>query len=245
MKKLQLISLSTIFFLLLFSMACNKEENPEPQPQNDTAELDVKSAEIPAAMMQSNDPGAIQARSGMNMVNGMTAYGDMMKPPKKSSPLNHKNGEPEIITWNIDDGTGQNNYNVTLKVTETTLYYTWEMILDGIFEGQHLSNYTFIQAKAYLDGSLNEIIVNDIDNIGGVFMKMSWYENEGTIYFTFEVPQEVLINMVVHADGSGTIEEKEWENGQYVLTFRAEWDATGHGNYWEYDGGVLSHQGKW
>lgn len=239
MKKLNVFNLTIVFFFLLFSVACNKDETPEPEPQPNAAEFEVKTASVPDAMMQSNEEGAVQVRSFIGIMNGMTVYGEMMKPPKKSSQVFLKDGEPQTYTWTVDDGTGTNNYNVTLKIYETTISIKWEMIIDGMIEGMQLNNYTFIKAEETKDGSNHTITIYDIDNVGDVFMILSWSEMGGTSFFEFEVPQDVLINAEIYADGSGSIEVKEWGNGQYLLDFKAVWDASGHGEYWEYDEGEL------
>lgn len=243
MKKLKIISLATTILFLLFSMACNKDENENPDPQNDPQEFTVETVTIPDAMAQSQDPGAIQAASYVNMANGMSAYGAMMTPPKKSA-VRLKNTNDEIVTWDMNDGSG-NVYSVTLKITETSSYIRWEMIIDGTFDGLVLTNFTYMVAEEYKDGSGSSFTVYDFENPGSIFMKLTWYVSGGTTYFTLEVPQEILVTIEVNADGSGLIEVREWENGQYLLSFMAQWTVAGTGEYWEYDAGVLVDQGSW
>lgn len=237
MKKLNLLSLATIIFFLLFSIACNKDDDNEPEQSKDTAEFEVKTVDVPDNMMQSNSPGAIHARSYINIMNGMSTYGGLMNPPKKSSFL--KNGENETITWTVDDGTGQNNYNVTLKVTESPVYIKWELIYDGTIDGMYLNNFTYVKAEEYKDGSGSTITIYDFDNPESILMTMSWYESGGATYFTLEIPNEVKVEMVAFSDDSGSIEISEWVNGQYVLELKVVWDSSGHGEYWEYENGEL------
>lgn len=244
MKKLKILSLATTIVFLLFSMACNKDENENPDPQNDPQEFNVETVTIPDAMAQSQDPGAIQAASYVNMANGLAVYGSMMTPPKKGNTT-LKNGNDDLVTWEINDG-ATNVYTVTLKITETSSYIKWEMIINGFFEGTQANNFTYLLAEEFKDGSGSSFTVFDLENQGSFFMKMNWNESGGTTYFKLEVPQEVLVNIEVHANGSGKINVKEWENGEYLLSFSAIWDVSGHGEYWEYDGsGVLVNHDFW
>lgn len=242
MKKLNVLVLLTTVFFLLFSVGCKKDE--ETQPENQQAqEFNVKTVTIPAAMEQSNDPGAQQSKAYINMMNGMAGYGSMMTPPNKSIALNLKEGGTEIYTWEFNEGSS--NYTVTLKITENSTYLKWEMIISGMLDGMQLTNFTYLMAEEYKDGSSNSFTVYDFDNPGSILMTMSWYEGGGTTYFTFEVPQDILITMEVHADGSGMLEVKEWRNGQYILDFRAEWTASGTGEAWEYSNGELVDHTSW
>lgn len=242
MKKLNLFGIATLLILLLLSIGCKKDDETQPENQ-DPKEFTVETVNVPEAMSQSNDPGAQQTASYMNMMNSMAGYGSMMIPPDKSSPLNLKDGETEIITWEFNEG--DNNYSVTLKITETSTYIKWEMIISGMLDGHQLNNFTYLMAKENKDGSGNFFTVYDFENQDDILMTMNWYESGGTTYFTFEVPEDILITMEVAADGSGELEAKEWRNGAYVLDFTAVWDASGHGEAWDYDNGEIIDHTEW
>ena len=242
MKQLNFLTITATIIFLLFSIGCKKDE--ETQPENQQAqEFNVKTATIPDAMSQSNDPGAQQSEAYINMMNSMAGYGGMLTPPNKSSQLSLKEGGTEVYTWEYNEGA--DNYTATLKITETGTLLKWEMIIDGILDSKQLNNFTYLMAEEYKDGSSNTFTVFDFDNPGSILMTMSWYESGGTTYFTFEVPEDFKLTMEVHADGSGMLEAFEWTNGQYVLDFKAEWGTSGHGEYWEYNNGEIADHGEW
>jgi len=242
MKTLRFLILFTTIFSLVIVSSCKKDD--DTNPNKDAPNYEVKTVQVPDAMTQSNDPGARQAASYINMVNGMAGYGGMMTPPSKSSPVtNFKDGTEDIYVWEINEG--NTHCTFTLRVTETATKYFWEMIVDGTMEGQVFNNFTYLKAEETKDGSSSSFTVYDPEN-GGILMTMSWYESGGATHFTFEVPDEIMMSVVVNADGSGSVEVKDWQNGQYVLEFRAEWDASGHGQWWEYDEtGAIWNQGSW
>jgi len=242
MKPLKLLILFTTIFSLVIVSSCKKDDEVSPG-NNDTPNYEVKTVQVPDAMVQSSDPGAQQATSYINMVNGMTGYGGMMTPPSKSTPVtNFKDGAGDVYVWEINDG--NTHCTFTLKVSESVTTYYWEMIIDGTMEGQVFNNFTYLKAEEAKDGSNSSFTVYDPET-GGILMTMSWYESGSATHFTFEVPNEILLTVDVNADGSGSIEMKEWMNGQYILEFRAEWNASGHGQWWQYDGGTLLEQGSW
>jgi hypothetical protein len=242
MKTLNLFVLLTIVFSLTFSTGCKKDETTEPAQQT-AQEFTPKTVKIPDAMAQSNEPGAQQSVAYVNMVNSMSVYGSLLVPPKKSSYLIQKDGGTEVYTWEHNDGSS--NYTATLKITETTSYIKWELILNGNLNGHLVNNFTYLKAEEYTDGSKSSFTMYDFDNPGTIVMTINWHESGGTTYFTFEVPQDVIISMEVYADGSGMIEVKEWRNGQYLLDFRAEWTAAGTGEAWEYSNGELVDHTSW
>jgi hypothetical protein len=241
MKTFKLLILLTTLFSLVIVSSCKKDDT---NPNNNAPNYEVKTVQVPDAMAQSEDPGAKQAASYINMVNGMTGYGSMMTPPSKSARVtNFKDGGGDVYVWEINEG--NTHCTFTLKYSETATMYFWEMIVDGNIEGQVFNNFVYMRAEEAKDGSSSSFTVYDPES-GGILTTMSWYESEGSTHLTFEVPNSVLISMVVNADGSGSVEVKSWQNGQYVLEFRAEWDASGHGQWWEYDEtGAIWNQGSW
>ncbi|MCF6170733.1 MAG: hypothetical protein L3J66_07150 [Bacteroidales bacterium] len=241
MKTLKFLALFTSIFSLVIVSSCKKDDDTDPN--KDAPNYKVKTVQVPDAMVQSSDPGAQQAASYINMVNGMAGYGSMMTPPsKRTSVTNFKDGGGDVYVWEINDG--NTHCTFTLKVSESVTTYYWEMIIDGILEGQAFNNFTYLKAEEAKDGSSSSFTVYDPET-GGILMTMSWYDNGSVTNFTFEIPNEVLMAVNVNADGSGFVEVKSWQNGQYVLDFRAEWDASGHGQWWAYDGGVVIDQGSW
>lgn len=242
MKKLNLISLATILLFLVFGASCNKDESPEPEEQT-VKQFNTKSVSAPDAMKQSNEPGAMQSAQYISMMNSMAGYGAMMVPPDKSGTVNLKDGGTDIYTWDYEDGL--NNYSATLKITETITYIKWEMIINGVLDNHQLNNFTYLTAEEFKDGSGSTFTMYDFYAPGSVVMTIKWHESGTTTYFTFEIPGEIRITMEVQSDGSGSLDVNDWKNGQYMLSFRAVWDASGHGECWEYDEGTLVDHGVW
>jgi hypothetical protein len=239
MKTFKSFFLLAIIFSLLLAAGCKKDDDSNPGG-NDAPNYEVKTVQVPDAMVQSNDPGAQQATAYINMMNGIAGYGTMMKRPSKSTHVtNLKDGGSDVYTWNIDDG--NTHCTFTLTVTETVTIYKWKMVIDGIMDSQEFNNFTFIEAEEFKDGSNSKITVYDPDK-GGILMKMSWYKTGDTYHFTFEAPYQALITMEVNPDNSGIMEVSKWMNNQWVPEFKATWDASGHGNWWDYNSGAT---GSW
>lgn len=242
MKTLKYFLLFTVIFSLVITTGCKKDDAADPV--NNFTAYEIQTVTIPDAMVQSNDEGAQTARTYLGMANGMSGLWGMMTPPSKSADVNNlKAGGPEIYSWEINDG--NTHCTITLTFIETATTYSWAVTIDGTLEGITLSNFTYIQAYSEKDGTSGNMTLYDPEG-GGVSMTQSWQElANGVFKCITELPQCLLITVVTNEDGSGSVEVKDWVNGQYLLDFRAEWDASGHGQWWEYIDGIIDEQGSW
>ena len=242
MKTLKFLILFTTIFSLVIVSSCKKDDDVDPN--NDFTAYEIKTVTVPDAMAQSNDEGAQTAKQFLSLANGMSGYGGMMTPPSKSTPVtNFKDGGVEVYTWEINDG--DTHCTITMRFIETTTTYSWAVIIEGMLGGINLNNFTYIQAYQEKDGSSGYMTLYDPAG-SGVLMTQTWQElANGAFEYTLELPQSLLITVVSNEDGSGSVEVKDWVNGQYVLDFRAEWDASGHGHWWEYIDGILDEEGYW
>ena len=238
MKALKFLILFTTIFSLVIVSSCKKDDDVDPN--NNAPTCEAKTVEVPEAMANSSDPGVQQAVGYMEMVNGMGGYTGMMTPPSKSSAVtNFKDGGTEVYTWEINEG--NTNCTFTLRVTETATMYSWEMIIDGTMEGMVFNNFTYIRAEEMKDGSSGEITIYDPET-GNILITMSWYTSGGATHFTYEMPGYMLLTIVVNGNGSGYVEYSFWDNNQWALYFKAQWDASGHGHWWDYYSGT---EGSW
>ena len=246
MKTIKFLIFFTAILSFIFINGCKKKDNP--QPNDNVRAFQVETITEPDAMAQSSDPGAQMASGYINMANGMSAFGAMMVPPKSTPARHYKNSNdnnPEIHTWKIDDG--ENNiYNVTLTITETSELYKWEMKVDGLVDGHQMDNFIFIKAEQYKDGHDNTLTIYDQEKPLTASFIFKWHKTNDVAYLTFEEPQSIYLSYVVNPDNSGSVDAKEWtEDQEYQTTYTASWDSTGHGEYWEYEGGEVTNHGTW
>jgi hypothetical protein len=245
MKNLRFLFLLTVFFSAIFFTGCNKDDDnsPEPQPEQNTTEYKAKTVKIPDAMAQSDDYGAQMTTAYLDMMNGMADYGDMLTPPGKSTKIHFKDGGTDTYTWDVNED--QDHYTITLKVREENDKTYWEMYINGTFDGLQLNNFLFIQAEEENDGSASTFVVYDPET-GNKYMSIDWSTgNDGSVDMTFEVFEEMVLNAHVNADGSGSVEMKQWYMNVYITAFKAQWDATGHGQWWQYSNGAEIDSGSW
>ncbi len=246
MKTFKLFFLFTVVFSFILATGCKKDNDTEPQ--SNAQEFQLKTVTVPDAMAQSSDPGAQQAAGYMYMVNGLASYSAMMTPPKSASAGHFKNSNgnnPEIYTWNVDDG-NNNNYSVTLTITETTEMYRWDLKVDGLFDGHQLHDIVFLEAEQYKDGHENTFTVYDLDKPLTPALVFKWHKTDDVFYLTYEEPQDIYVSFVINPDNSGSVDAKEWtEENEYQTTYTASWDSSGHGEYDEYENGELIEHGNW
>lgn len=243
MKALKFLILFSTIITCVLATGCKKEETNEPE--KNMPEYEPKTVDVPSTMTQSNNYGAQTTASFITMVNSMATYGGFMSPPTKSAVIrNLKDLGTESYSWEVNDGTSA--YSVTLKVTETISMISWECILDGMISGHSMNNFKYIQAEESKDGMSSRFTLYDFVT-SGINMDLIWQEQtNGNSLFTLEVPSEILLTIAVSNTGSGTLELKDWVNSQYMLSFKSSWDASGHGEFWEFDDdGVPIDHGEW
>jgi hypothetical protein len=241
MKNAKLLILFTAMLSAIFISGC-KKDNDDPQPGQNAQEYHLKKVTIPDAMAQSNDPGAQMAVAYIDMVNGMASYSSMMTPPGKSSKMNYKD-DGETYTWEVDDVSG--TYTVTLKIRKTDYKTFWEMYITGTLDGHQLTNFKYIEAIQLNDGSGSTFTIYDLDT-GQWYMDITWTDDgNGNFDLTFTVFEEMKLYISVSSDGSGWLEYSEWIMSAYQVTYKASWEASGHGQWWQYDNGVPTDQGTW
>ncbi len=239
MKNIRFLLLFTAIFSIIFATGCKKDDTAEP---GNAKEFQLKSITVPDAMAQSSNQGAQMAVSYINMINGMSSYQGMMHPPGKSAPIHYKSGV-ETYTWDVNDNSG--HYTATMTISDTPDKTIWDLYITGTMGEFELTNFHFIHATQKKDESGSDFLVYDPET-GNEYMDISWnIMPDGSTVYEFEVFQETWLKVIINADGSGSIEFREWAYGDYVLTYKATWDTSGHGQYWEYEDGQVTDQGTW
>ena len=248
MKTIKFLFLLTTVFSLILTTGCKKDNDTEPQ--GNAQEFQLQTVTVPDAMAQSSDPGAQKAAGYITMADGLiTGYGPMLTPPKSASAGHFKStsdNNPEIYTWNVDDG-DNNHYTITLTVTETTELYRWELKVDGVFDSYELHDFVLLEAEQYKDGHDNTFTIYDPEKPLTASFIFKWHTTNDVFYLTLEVPEIEYVSFEIYPDNHGGVVAKDWtEEHEYQTTYTATWDPSGHGEYWEYDknGEVIAH-GTW
>lgn len=225
--------------------SCSKDDDDDQTQQQQQAapQMEATIVELPQVMMESNDPGAQQATIYANMANSFAGFASMMVPPEKSISLKSTMGDPWVYTWEFSEGSDV--YATTLTINETSTEYMWTMVINGTIGGMVLDNFMYMEASQMLDGSSGEFIMYDFEDQGAMMMVFWTTDSNGVYTVTFEVPNEMKIVMTSNPDGSGSVMMYEFYEVEYILEFQAEWDAAGHGEYWEYYEGELMDHGTW
>ncbi|MCB0807373.1 MAG: hypothetical protein KDC05_16390 [Bacteroidales bacterium] len=235
-----------VLAMVIFTACSDKDDDPQPsnnQQNSESPELQTVSVFIPDEMAQSDNPGAMQAVNYISIANSFTGFAAAITPPKSSPVFKSGLDGPWVHSWTFDDGTDL--YTVTLTITENSDGYSWDMVITGTLGGNVLENFTYMEAWQNQAGTSGSFAMYDPEG-SGEMMQVSWNTSESGVYTcTFEMPQDMIIEIISNPDGSGEVTVNEWYEGAYELTFEAQWDATGHGEYWEYYEGEIVDHGTW
>lgn len=246
MKIKRILSLLLSVILLTFVVSCSEkdETQPEEQQQKEAPQLTTQTVQVPETMAQSDDPGAQEATALVSIANAFSGFaGLMIPPPQKCGIYKSTNDDPWTYTWEFNEG--EDNYTVTLTIIETLTHYEWDMVINGVLDGLVLVDFIYMEATETLDGGSGSYYMYDPETQGPE-MKVDWLTDSNGIYtVSFEIPEDVIIEMTSNLDGSGEVSEYDWFEGEYVISFRAVWTAAGTGEYWEYYEGELIDHGEW
>jgi len=238
MKTLRILMIAFLSVIIVFT-GCKKDDDADPA----APEYQVKSVTIPADMQNSNNIGAQQATAYVNMANSFANVGAMMVPPAKSTLVeNLKDGTPWTYTWDIVDG--DDNFSVTLTVTEDAIKYMWEFTITGIINGINVNNFVYLRGIEYKDGSYNSLEAWNPET-GDLEFIWTWTDTGGIFTMVLEFPGDFKIIAIVNPDGSGSLEYYDWANNQWVMSFRVIWTAAGTGEYWVYEDGIVVENDTW
>jgi len=57
--------------------------------------------------------------------------------------------------------------------------------------------------------------------------------------------EEKKLHITVNNDSSGSLKYSKWDGSAFWVTYKAQWDATGHGQYREFEDGIQINEGSW
>ena len=230
---------------------CSKEESTTPAaPSNNTNDnppsFGVQQVTPPSEMTQSQDPYAQQAAAYVAMANAFASYTSYLSPPSNMEApelTSSYAGPPWTYTWSVNNG--EDNFTVTLTIDETTSSYTWNVVVTGVFDGQTLDHFLFIEGEQAKDGKSGSLTIHDPET-QGIAVTVNWnYDESNAYHLTYEVPGEAKIVATVNQDDSGSVAYYEWNGSAFEMVFRAVWNADGSGEWWTYEEGAQTGHGTW
>ncbi len=238
MKKFRLIAILLIFGVLLFSCSSKKESNNISNQQDQPPEgLSVEPVELPSAMQQSPD---IHAQKVVSYIGLLNSFHEMSSLLTYTGNPQGTSGPPWVYSWT------HQGLSITMTIKVEDQQYHWILVFNGVMGEQQFNNTKVFEAWESLDGSSGKMYVYDVQDQNNPSMEWNWQKDKDgtlTINFISHLEGEISkIKLVEHSDLSGSIEIYKGD----VLTFKAEWNADGTGQWWAYDSnGQQIESGTW
>ena len=236
MLKNVFVLLTLLSLSIYFAGSSNDDENPvdpkvDSQPQN----IVVKPVETPASMQQ-NQEVDVRTLSLLSMVNSVSLYGGLYTTP----------GNAEL--------SGNNEWSGSWSDGSATCYWeSWEdgdvyyveLSVSGVYDGESVSDFLLVDLEAYDEGESGTLTIYDPAEENS--FSYDWYTDDDNVYYLsyyFTDGSELYARS--NPDLSGEIEYYENGASGTVLTYRAEWNSDGSGNWesWDLDGNYLGG-GNW
>ena len=141
----------------------------------------------------------------------------------------------DTVTYTWTDAAG----STTMLWIETSTEYVWKAMRTGTGYG---TDFVVIEAHQSLTTSNGWMEMYDPE-VTGYFLRWEWSETAGAYTVTLTVSDgvdEIVIDIVVNADGSGYVEFTEGDDYWQIT-----WNAAGTSGTWtdNYDSGVWSYTG--
>jgi hypothetical protein len=232
--------------LLLVVSACNKDDDDDNTPNSSTKKPAIESKaemiQVPEAMLESNDPMALQASTMVEAMASMADYFSYFEPPANATPVGNKSTNE---SWTWFDG----EYYWYYTYYETGTMYKWEIKI-GTSENNY---YDFMLAEEAVDGQSGSLKIYydafmdykatmedyyfdyewEIDNDGNLIVEMDYYMGEEG---AFKYYGKFM------SDGAG---ELIYYIGNYKY-YEMSWTASGTGDWFMYDeDGNIIDSGTW
>lgn len=230
-----------LFGILFLLAACSKDEDPQPAVKGNQVGLfaeDARPITVPEAMLESNDPYAMQANLYLTLSTVFTSYAQYFEVPegatKRSQPITATNAKMAASGYTVWEWVAMDGSAIAYQYSEQGGQQVFEIF---IREGSK-DYYKWYEVKQNLDGKKGTL---KLFGDQGVAMQWTWeikadesyHLNYDTDYFKYEI--------ISNKDLSGSI--KLYEDS--VLTQEMEWDKIGNGWWKEYEAGELIDSGEW
>jgi hypothetical protein len=256
MRKKQLCTWMIAAVFLIGAAGCSSDDKSTGPGTGggEAPEFGITNVSIPTAMTESSDPMAQMAVGFVGLANSFSGWFGFMTPPVTAAKVVATYGSqdgPWVTTWS--DG----NLTVTVTVTETSDRYTWEVMANGSADGITYNNFTLIYAEVHKDGSQGSMEVYD-PTTDQLVLSWNWSSApDGTYHFTMTGydtsallaaspnSETLQISVTVNPDESGGIEYRLGDGSSFELAFRAEWQSSGAGEWWNYSNGEITETGTW
>ncbi|MGE5682865.1 MAG: hypothetical protein ACM34K_18515 [Bacillota bacterium] len=227
----------SLFILLMLSLvvtSCSKKDDNPAAPSEEAPGIPAVSFKGPNT--NSTDQWALYTKS---TVESMNAYPMMLQAFSSAKPAN-SNGQWK---WELSPVSGFSEAFVGSKNSQGG--YTWQLILNGTYEGITYNNWKALEGNTSADGKSGTWKAYD-DNTTVVVAEYNWSTSSaGVLSGTFQEYENGAVNgkleITNNPDNSGSL--LAYDSG--ILVFKSIWVAAGTGQWWAYENGVVKTQGSW
>lgn len=228
----------SLFIVLLLSLvitSCSKKDDknvndPEEPPPG------IPTVAFKGPNTTSTDPMALATKG---IVESMNAYPMMFSVFASTKPTS-SDGQWK---WVLNVGPGATETFSASKNSQGG--YTWKFVLNGTIDDVTYNNWKLLEGTTSADGKSGNWKIYD-DNSTTLLAEYNWSTNSagvlsGTMLGYDNAIVTEKLEITNNPDNSGSL--LSYKNGQ--LDFKSTWTATGTGQWWSYENGVVKTQGNW
>jgi len=247
-KKLFLPLLVISLFFLFLLTNCSDSSFTEPE-KSSPPEFQMQAISLPDNMANSSDPEVQRVMSYITMANVYSQYSNLLVPPGGVENQGNNDGPPWVYSWDVDnDEYGVFTATLTIEEDREGNLYLFELIVDGMLDGNQFEQFLFIDGQQSMDGTEGELKIYDPDPENEILALVTWNNTEEGVYTLTIVEYNTYeIHISLNDGDSGSIEVYQSEdNAENPLIFKAEWYSDGTGEWFAYDeNGNQEDNGSW
>jgi hypothetical protein len=215
-------SFGAILLVLIAFSSCKKssDDKPETTYQAPSMATNAKVVEIPAKLLQSEDPYAGMAASYMSLANAFSGYTSYFNIPENATQSKTKSSGT-IYTWSY----GGTTVKLTYDEDATNRYWVW-----------YINNVKFMDCQESILGKTGSFRIYDYEHGGAAVIVYNWTQTASVISATMlfvDGSDSLFFKISASLDsksGQFDLYEGTSEAGNHIAN--VTWLANGSGTWW-------------
>lgn len=238
--------------LIAVAASCSKDDEPEPNNLEDAALSLAESTqvlEVPAALLESEDPYAKEVARMIDMANGMSASLALFEPPAGAThtndiitPVNGRTAATRAVVYTWSD---PQYGSVAYQIQEASDKYIFELFYKGVDDAGW---YRYLYAEEKKDRSAGYMAMYDVwgdesETRGSELMRWEWSRQKDNFGFKLVINGYTYFTATINTKTkAGTM---QFYDGP-VMYSEITWTGAGSGTWKHFDSeGNVDESGEW
>lgn len=243
----------SLIALMAVAISCSKDDEPEPQPNLEEATLSLAEnaqvLEVPAELLESDDPYATQVASMISLANGMSSSLALFTPPAGAThtndiitPVNGRTAATRALVYTWSD---PQYGSVAYQIQDASDKYIFELFIKGVEDDGW---YRYLYAEEKKDRSAGHMAMYDAlgtesDSRDTELFRWEWSREKDNFSFSMGAGEYLYFTATINTKTkAGSMQFYDGE----VMYSEVTWTGAGTGTWTQFDSeGNVVESGEW